>query len=134
MGDDLTCHPLYADYLRIADGPWACYSCCVFGTTAAGCLAHNDAEHAPTLVMPPQLVSGRYSVLIQQDEDGDFVAGYPDLPGCMTHGATVEEALRRAEEAKMLWMEAALQAGLIVRNPTDIVDLMQEIKKARCRS
>jgi len=37
--------------------------------------------------------------LIEQDEDGWFVAKVPDLQGCATQGKTVEEALKRIKEA-----------------------------------
>ena len=40
-----------------------------------------------------------YRVLIQQDEDGMFVAEVPSLPGCISQGKTRAEALRNAKEA-----------------------------------
>jgi len=40
-----------------------------------------------------------YRVLIQQDEDGMFVAEVPSLPGCVSQGKTRAEALRNAKEA-----------------------------------
>jgi predicted RNase H-like HicB family nuclease len=35
----------------------------------------------------------KYRVLIEQDEDGVFVAEVPSLPGCITQGSTRAEAL-----------------------------------------
>ena len=40
-----------------------------------------------------------YRVLIQQDEDGMFVAEVPSLPGCVSQGKTRAEALRNAKQA-----------------------------------
>ncbi|MFB6259957.1 MAG: type II toxin-antitoxin system HicB family antitoxin [Thiohalorhabdaceae bacterium] len=40
-------------------------------------------------------------------EDELFVAEVPELPGCMAHGETQEEALEQAKEAMSLWIETA---------------------------
>ena len=36
----------------------------------------------------------RYRVLIEQDEDGMFMAQVPALPGCISQGKTRGEALK----------------------------------------
>lgn len=41
----------------------------------------------------------KYRVLIQQDEDGVFVAKCPFLPGCVSQGKTQEEALANIKDA-----------------------------------
>lgn len=41
----------------------------------------------------------KYRVLIQQDEDGIFVAKCPSLPGCISQGKTREEALVNIKDA-----------------------------------
>jgi antitoxin HicB len=41
----------------------------------------------------------KYRVLIQQDEDGIFVAKCPSLPGCISQGKTREEALTNITDA-----------------------------------
>ncbi len=59
-----------------------------------------------------------YRLEIEPDADeGGFVASYPDLPGCMTCGDTIEEAYRNAEDAKRCWIEAALEEGISVPEP-----------------
>ena len=40
-----------------------------------------------------------FTVLIEQDEDGWYVAKVPDLQGCATQGKTVEQAMERVKEA-----------------------------------
>jgi len=40
-----------------------------------------------------------FTVLIEQDEDGIYVANVPDIPGCYTQGRTVEQAMERIREA-----------------------------------
>jgi predicted RNase H-like HicB family nuclease len=41
----------------------------------------------------------RFRVLIEQDEDGFFVAEVPSLPGCVSQGKTRDEAVRNVQEA-----------------------------------
>ena len=40
-----------------------------------------------------------HTVLIEQDEDGIYVAKVPDIPGCYTQGKTVEQVMERIKEA-----------------------------------
>jgi len=47
-----------------------------------------------------------FTVLIEQDEDGWYVAKVPDIQGCATQGKTVQEALDRVKEAIQVCIEA----------------------------
>jgi predicted RNase H-like HicB family nuclease len=50
----------------------------------------------------------RYSLVIQwSSEDRAYIVIVPELPGCITHGATWEEATRQAEDAIATWLAAA---------------------------
>ena len=40
-----------------------------------------------------------YTIVVEPDETGDLVVSVPALPGCFTHGKTVEECKERAVEA-----------------------------------
>ena len=44
----------------------------------------------------------------------------PDLPGCFSAGDTMEEALIQAEEAITAWIEATLDAGQAIPEPSNI--------------
>jgi predicted RNase H-like HicB family nuclease len=48
----------------------------------------------------------KYRVLIETDEDGVFVAEVPSLPGCISQGATREEALVNIKEAIAVYVES----------------------------
>ncbi len=49
----------------------------------------------------------RYAVnLIFDEEYKGYVVDVPELPGCMSQGKTVEQALRNAREAVALYLEA----------------------------
>lgn len=41
----------------------------------------------------------RYRILIEQDEEGVFVAQCPSLPGCISQGKTRKEALQNIHDA-----------------------------------
>ena len=47
-----------------------------------------------------------FTVLIEQDEDGLYVAKVPDIVGCSTQGKTIEQVLERAKEAIQVCLEA----------------------------
>ena len=51
----------------------------------------------------------RYRVLIEQDEDGVYVAEVPALPGCISQGRTRDEAVQNAKEAIAAYLDS-LQA------------------------
>lgn len=64
----------------------------------------------------------KYSVLIQYDKtDKIYVASIPELPGCMAHGNTREQALKEIEIAKELWIETAIEDGQPVPEPDLLV-------------
>jgi predicted RNase H-like HicB family nuclease len=48
----------------------------------------------------------KYRVLIEQDEDGIFVAEVPSLPGCISQGSTRAEALSNIHEAVEGYLES----------------------------
>ena len=56
----------------------------------------------------------RQVVLYPDHEDGGWVAEVPSLPGCVSDGATREEALSNVREAIDLWIDAAREAGMTV--------------------
>ncbi len=44
-------------------------------------------------------------VIIEQDEEGYYVAEVPALPGCLSQGKTREEAIANIKEAIEGWLE-----------------------------
>ncbi len=48
----------------------------------------------------------KYRVLIEQDEDGVFVAEVPSLPGCISQGQSREQAIENIKEAIALYLES----------------------------
>ena len=66
---------------------------------------------APSQVPPGSL---RQVVLTPDYQDGGFVAEVPSLPGCLSQGETVEEALANVRDAMRVWFSGAAEAGLPV--------------------
>jgi antitoxin HicB len=54
----------------------------------------------------------KYWAKVEPDmEDGGFVVKVPGLPGCVTQGESIEEALENAEDAIRVWLRARKEAG-----------------------
>ena len=51
-------------------------------------------------------------------EGGGYLAEFPDLPGCMADGETVEEALHAAEDALQAWLTTANEFGDVIPEPS----------------
>ena len=51
--------------------------------------------------------------IVEDKDEGGFVVTYPELPGCMSCGETIESAMKNAMEAKKAWLEAALAEGIV---------------------
>ncbi len=53
----------------------------------------------------------RYTVILQKEDDGGYVATVPILPCCVSQGDTRAEARRNIEEAIELYVEDMRAAG-----------------------
>ena len=60
--------------------------------------------------------------IVEDKDEGGFVVSYPDLPGCITCGETVESAVKNALDAKKAWLEAALEEGVQIHEPDSLED------------
>ena len=59
-----------------------------------------------------------YKVEVIPDlDEGGYVASYPELVGCITCGDTMESAVANLEDAKRVWLEAAIEDGLEIPEP-----------------
>ena len=66
-------------------------------------------------------LSMAYRMEIVEDKDeGGYVVSFPELPGCITCGETIESAVKNAEDAKKEWLMAALEDGVEINEPDDI--------------
>jgi predicted RNase H-like HicB family nuclease len=59
-----------------------------------------------------------YPIAIETGTDTQaFGVVVPDLPGCFSAGDTLDEAMTNAKEAIELWLEVAIDDGLVVPEP-----------------
>nr|WP_304306160.1 type II toxin-antitoxin system HicB family antitoxin [Bifidobacterium catenulatum] len=66
--------------------------------------------------------------IVEDQEEGGYVVSYPDLPGCITCGDTIEEAMNNAKDAEKAWIEAALEEGMEINEPDSIEDYSGQFK------
>ena len=67
-----------------------------------------------------------YIALIHKDRDSNYGVSFPDLPGCVTAGATLKEARALASEALALHLEGMAEDGEAIPEPSTIDALMTE--------
>ena len=61
----------------------------------------------------------KYPVELAEQEGGWYFARIPDLPGCMSEGKTPDEAVKNVEAARALWIEDALDSGVVIPLPSE---------------
>ena len=66
--------------------------------------------------------------IVEDKDEGGFVISYPDLPGCITCGETVESAVKNAEDAKKARIEAAIDEGVTIHEPDSLEDYSGQFK------
>ncbi len=60
----------------------------------------------------------KYEIIIYWSrEDDAYVAEVPELPGCMAHGSTYEEAIKNVQDAIQLWIDTANEFGDPIPEP-----------------
>lgn len=66
--------------------------------------------------------------VIEDKDEGGFVISYPELPGCITCGQTIEDAINNAVDAKKEWLAAAIEDGIEISEPDNIEDYSGQFK------
>lgn len=54
---------------------------------------------------------------LSKEDGGGFLIEFPDLPGCMSDGETIEEAIENGKDAAACWMKAAKEAHRVIPKP-----------------
>ena len=70
----------------------------------------------------------RYTVVLEQEADGGYVATVPALPGCVSQGDSREESLANIREAIQLYVDDCRAAGDPV--PTEAGKEIVEVEAA----
>lgn len=58
-----------------------------------------------------------YIAILHKEPDSDWGVSFPDFPGCITVGSSLEEARRMAREALALHVRGMVEDGLAVPQP-----------------
>ncbi|MGP1612219.1 MAG: toxin-antitoxin system HicB family antitoxin [Catonella sp.] len=66
--------------------------------------------------------------IVPDIDEGGFVARYPELPGCITVGDTIEAVVKNLNDAKIEWITAALEDGNTIPEPSTYDDYSGQFK------
>ena len=66
-----------------------------------------------------------YPACFYKEEEG-YSVEFPDLPGCITQGDTLEEAIEMAEDAALGWLLTTLEDGQEIPMPSKVKDIILE--------
>jgi predicted RNase H-like HicB family nuclease len=76
------------------------------------------APFAPAIEAQAREIMRRpYRKMISGDDDEGYLIEVSELPGCMTAGETIAEAVAMLDEAMLLWIGAALEEGKEIPGP-----------------
>lgn len=63
-----------------------------------------------------------YRILLRKEPEGGFTVTVPSLPGCVTYGETIEEAINMAKEAIELYLESLREHGEEIPNEEGVFE------------
>ena len=63
-----------------------------------------------------------YKIHLHKDEEGGYTVTVPALPGCITYGENVDEAIEMAREAIELYIEELQDRGEIIPDDSNTLE------------
>lgn len=60
--------------------------------------------------------------ILPAEEGGGYLIEFPDLPGCISDGETINEAITNGKDAMFCWIETSKQYGDEIPQPRSSVD------------
>ena len=63
-----------------------------------------------------------YKINLRKEEEGGYTAFVPSLPGCVTYGETVDEAIDMAKEAIELYIEELQDRGEYIPDDNNVLE------------
>ena len=72
------------------------------------------------IITPPHPFEAYTHVVspISSEEGGGFLISFPDLPGCISDGETIEEAIHNGRDAFLAWISAQADMGNEIPRPS----------------
>ncbi|MEI6851571.1 MAG: type II toxin-antitoxin system HicB family antitoxin [Bacteroidota bacterium] len=71
-----------------------------------------------------------YKLLLHKEDDGRYTVNVPALPGCVTYGDNIEEAISMAKEAIELYIDELHARNEIVPDDSDTIEYSINIATA----
>ena len=66
-----------------------------------------------------------YIAVVHKDPKSDFGVSFPDFPGCITAGTSIDEAKDMAHDALSLHVKGLLEDGEDIPSPSKLEDIME---------
>ncbi len=63
-----------------------------------------------------------YRILLRKEPEGGYTVIVPSLPGCITYGETIEEAIKMAKESIELYIESLREHGEEIPTEEEILE------------
>jgi predicted RNase H-like HicB family nuclease len=63
-----------------------------------------------------------YRILLRKEPEGGYTVTVPSLPGCVTYGETIDEAILMAREAISLYLESLRENGEEIPTEADVLE------------
>jgi predicted RNase H-like HicB family nuclease len=72
------------------------------------------------IITPPHPFEAYTHVIspLSSEEGGGFLISFPDLPGCISDGETIEEAIHNGRDAFLAWISAQADMGRVIPRPS----------------
>ena len=61
-----------------------------------------------------------YKIILRKEDEGGYTVFVPSLPGCITYGETVDDAILMAKEAIELYLEELEDRGEFVPDDSNV--------------
>jgi predicted RNase H-like HicB family nuclease len=71
-----------------------------------------------------------YIAVVHKEPASDYGVSFPDFPGCITAGNTIDEAKELSYEALLLHLEGLREDGAQVPAPTNLEDIVADPENA----
>lgn len=68
-----------------------------------------------------------YRILLRKEPEGGYTVIVPSLPGCVTFGDTIEEAIQMAKEAIELYLESLQARGEDIPSENDTLEYTMSV-------
>ncbi len=67
-------------------------------------------------------------IMLRKEPEGGYTAFVPSLPGCVTYGDTIDEAIKMVKEAVELYIESLIAHNEPVPSDEEIFEYNLQIK------